>query len=68
VPLDSGTEPDVVAGLLLIQWQWPTYSAAERNAAYRRTAVRMVITGRELTVEWQPPIRRMLVAWEAARR
>lgn len=66
LPLDSGTEPEMVAFLRLTQWLWPTYSAAEKNSAYRRLATRMVITGRELTVEWQPPIRRLLAAWDAA--
>ncbi len=66
LPLDSGTEPEMVALLRLTQWRWPTYSAAERNVVWRSLAARMVITGRELTVEWQPPIRRMLAAWDAA--
>lgn len=66
LPLDSGTEPEMVALLRLTQWRWPTYSAAEKNVVWRGLATRMVITGRELTVEWQPPLRRMLAAWDAA--
>ncbi len=66
LPLDSGTEPEMMALLRLTQWRWPTYSAAERNVVWRSLAARMVITGRELTVEWQPPLRRMLTAWDAA--
>ncbi len=60
LPLDSGTERALAEELLVIQAAWPGLTAPQRNAVWRRIAVRIVITGRALHIEWTPALRRLL--------
>lgn len=63
LPLDDRAEREMAEELLIVQGTWARRSPEERNAAWHRLALRVVITGRELVVEWQPPIARLLAEW-----
>lgn len=63
LPLDGGTEHAVAAEALRVQALWPELTPEERNAYWHQLALRIVVTGRRIAVEWAPPLARLLAEW-----